>query len=83
MPRRKINEDPALRETKCCICGRVFVPAPQHVFRRNGKWCCRWTCYSKLLAELEANKKRAGRPKKKKKGEDHGDQKDHQPVQEQ
>ena len=66
MPRRKITEDPVLRETKCYICGRVFVPAPQHVFHRSGKWCCKWSCFSRLLDEIEAKKKKAGRPKKKK-----------------
>ena len=83
MPRRKVEQDPQLREIKCYICGRKFLPAPQHIYHKNGKWCCRWNCYVRLLDELEAKKKRAGRPKKKKKGEDHGDQKDHQPVQEQ
>ena len=76
MPRRKITEDPVLRETKCYICGRVFIPAPQHIYHRNGKWCCKWTCYNRLLEKIEANKH-------KKKGADHGDQKDHQSVQEQ
>ena len=37
MARRKLAEDPSLRETKCYICGRVFVPAPQHVYHKYGK----------------------------------------------
>ena len=80
MPRAKLDAD--LRERRCYICGRVFVPAPQHIYHKYGKWCCRWNCYVRLLDELEAKKKKVGRPKKKK-GEEYGDQKDHQPVQEQ
>ena len=71
-----------LRERKCHVCGRRFIPAPQHIYHKGTKWCCRWTCYTKLLDEIEVNKKKAGRPKKRKEKKD-GDQKDHQPVQEQ
>jgi hypothetical protein len=44
----------------------------QHVYHKNGKWCCKWSCYTRLLDEIEANKKKTGRPEgyspKKKKG---------------
>ena len=50
-----------MREHKCCVCGRKFLPAPQHVFHKNGKWCCKWTCYAQLLKQLEAKRPRRGR----------------------
>ena len=34
-------------EKKCATCGKVFVPAPHHVFTKGGKWYCKWTCYNK------------------------------------
>ena len=75
-----------LRERRCHVCGRRFIPAPQHVYHKSGKWCCKWSCYTKLLDEIEGNKKKTGRPDghspKKKKGEANGDQKDHQSLQE-
>ena len=83
MPRAKLDAD--LRERRCYICERVFVPAPQHIYHKYGKWCCRWTCYTRLLAEIEANKKKSGRPEgysPKRKEKTHGDQEDHQPLQE-
>ena len=79
MPRRKVTEDPVLRETKCCICGRVFIPAPQHVYHRTGKWCCKWTCFCRLLDEIELKKKKTGRPEgysQKKRGEKDNDRKE-------
>jgi hypothetical protein len=45
-----------LRERRCCICGRRFVPASQHVLHRGTKWCCKPTCFLKLLDRLEENK---------------------------
>lgn len=46
----------ALVERECCICGRVFLPAVQHVFKVTGRWCCTYPCYLKLQAQIEAEK---------------------------
>jgi hypothetical protein len=35
-----------IRTVKCAKCGREFIPAPQHVFRAEWKWYCKWTCYN-------------------------------------
>lgn len=38
-------------EKKCARCGRVFIPAPKHIYKAPGKdgrlkfYCC-WTCYN-------------------------------------
>ena len=46
------------REIKCSRCGKVFVPAPQHMYRYDGKWLCRYTCYDQHLDEVEGRKKK-------------------------
>lgn len=39
-----------LTEKKCPICGKKFVPAPQHVYKRKygaggrARWFCKYTC---------------------------------------
>lgn len=35
-----------LAEKKCAKCGKMFIPAPQHVFKEYGKYYCKWTCYN-------------------------------------
>lgn len=32
-------------EHKCAKCGKTFLAAPEHVFKKNHKWYCKWTCY--------------------------------------
>lgn len=54
MGRHKMDEGFAERE--CCICGRVFLPAVQHIFKVTGRWCCTYPCYLKLQAQIEAEK---------------------------
>lgn len=29
----------------CPMCGKRFIPAPQHVYKENGKTYCSWTCF--------------------------------------
>lgn len=36
----------ALIEICCPKCGKIFVPAPQHIYKDNGKTYCSWTCYN-------------------------------------
>lgn len=33
-------------EKRCAKCGKLFISAPYHVFKKNGKWYCTWTCYN-------------------------------------
>lgn len=35
-------------EKTCAKCGKVFLPAPFHVFRvkEKGEWYCSWSCYN-------------------------------------
>lgn len=49
-------------EMPCAKCGRIFVPAPEHVFRDNHKWYCSWTCYNHRYDG--AKKGRQGKPPK-------------------
>lgn len=30
----------------CPKCGKIFYPAPQHVFVDNGRAYCSWTCFN-------------------------------------
>lgn len=43
-------------ERECCICGRVFIPAVEHVYRVRGRWCCTWPCFVELKAQVDATK---------------------------
>ena len=51
-----IKRNDVFAEVKCYICGRVFIPAAEHVFRVTGKWCCTYPCYIKLQTEIETRK---------------------------
>lgn len=33
------------RTVVCEKCGQVFIPAPMHIFKENGKWYCKWSCW--------------------------------------
>ena len=35
-----------MREVCCPKCRKVFIPAPQHVFRDGRGFYCSWTCYN-------------------------------------
>ena len=43
-------EGGGLKEYRCAVCGKVFVPAPQHVLKRqygaggHTNWFCKPTC---------------------------------------
>ena len=36
-------------EKKCAKCGKVFLAAPEHIYRKGkskrSKWYCSWTCF--------------------------------------
>ena len=54
MNRNKGHE--GFAEMECCICGRVFIPAVEHMYHANGRWCCTWPCYVELKTQIEAQK---------------------------
>ena len=35
-----------IRTVKCKKCGKEFVPAPQHVFKKGSDYYCKWTCFN-------------------------------------
>lgn len=35
-----------MREVKCQKCGKIFCPAPQHIFAENKQYWCKWTCWN-------------------------------------
>lgn len=47
--KRKYNQI-GLRECKCAVCGKSFIPAPMHVYKRtfgtggHTKWLCSYHC---------------------------------------
>ena len=47
----------SLIEKKCPCCGRIYVPAPYHVFKQY----CSWTCYNKSVYLSKQNKQVKGR----------------------
>lgn len=54
-------------DQKCPVCGKVFVPAPEHIFKVGSKWFDRWSCYSKYVTEADKHKRQG-----KKRGERNG-----------
>ena len=60
------NDQFLVRE--CPICGKVFCPAPMHVYKlpnRNTR-VCSYHCMLEAERRHEAGKKKTGRPKKNK-----------------
>ena len=35
-----------MREEICPKCGKIFIPAPQHIFQEGGHCWCKWTCWN-------------------------------------
>lgn len=47
-----------LIERRCSRCGRIFVPAPYHIYKKAEKVFCSWSCYNSFYNEREQCKKR-------------------------
>lgn len=45
-----------LTEFFCPICGKLFIPAPQHIYKENGKVYCSWTCFCRRVVKEKAKK---------------------------
>lgn len=40
-----MNEESGyLIERKCANCGKIFCPAPEHVYKDDDKAFCKWSC---------------------------------------
>ena len=35
-----------IRELRCKKCGKIFCPAPQHMYKDHKGMYCSWTCYN-------------------------------------
>lgn len=46
-----------LLERKCPICGKNFIPAPEHIYRYRKQLFCKWTCYRSFLRQNEERPK--------------------------
>lgn len=46
-----------IKEEKCYRCGKIYVEQPAHIFKKDAKHFCCWTCYNAHLNEIEAKKK--------------------------
>jgi uncharacterized OB-fold protein len=40
---------------KCSVCGKGFIPAPEHVFKYKFKKVCSWSCVRRAEKEEEEN----------------------------
>lgn len=49
----------SLIELECPICGKVFVPAPEHIYNDGKKRVCSWHC------QVEAERRKAAERAKK------------------
>ena len=52
------KERTVLSEARCLCCGRIFVPAPYHVYKCYEGYFCRYNCYNKYLTEKESHTKK-------------------------
>jgi hypothetical protein len=58
---------------KCPVCGKSFIPAPEHIYKAwikgKAKPLCGWNCLRKLERAIEAKKEAKKRAKEAKKNE--------------
>lgn len=47
----------SLKERECPTCGKIFVPAPEHVFVEGDKVFCKWTCLCDYRKKKKLNDK--------------------------
>ena len=53
-----------LKELKCPICGKIFVPAPEHVYRDKRSWHGRFVCSYGCVIKSERMKGERGKKEK-------------------
>lgn len=44
------------RLVKCKKCGKQFAPAPQHVYKDEGRYYCTWTCFNHRKDDRKKNR---------------------------
>ena len=59
----------AVVEKKCPICGKIFCPAPLHVYKVNRVYVCSYSCVRKYEREKENEKIRSKNEKIRSNGE--------------
>ena len=52
----RITLENAIPEKRCKKCGKNFIPAPEHIYRKGSLFYCSWTCYLHR-DDLEVKKK--------------------------
>lgn len=51
----------ALEDRKCACCGKIFVPAVEHVFVSRDGFYCSWHCYNQCVYGKKRKKPPKGR----------------------
>jgi len=57
-------------ESKCPVCKKLFIPAPQHVWKVGGKKVCSYTCmrsFEKAQEEKKARRRQLARARREEK----------------
>lgn len=57
------RQDATFLERVCPVCGRTFVAAPYHKYKKGTTWLCSWTCYNKHQPQPKKEAKQRGRAK--------------------
>ena len=52
------------KESTCPICGKKFIPAPEHVYRRRVRTSLRYICSYHCVLEYDKNKLSVSESKK-------------------
>lgn len=58
----------AVVEKKCPVCGKIYCPAPLHVYKANKRMVCSYSCVRKYEREKENEKIRCKNEKIRSKG---------------
>lgn len=53
-----MSEGGNLVERKCPVCGKIFVPAPEHVYIEDQKGFCKWSCLCEYRRRKEEAKEK-------------------------
>lgn len=58
MPKKNDLTVAFITETKCPVCGKIFVPSPEHVYHDGKKKVCSWNCHVEAERRKEAKKQK-------------------------
>lgn len=48
-----MKENLEIRETRCPVCGKIYIKAPYHIYKSKGRFVCSWTCMLKSEGKAE------------------------------